>query len=216
MGSRTANGDRRGSGELGWYLGAGESRHDQGQGQRHGQGQGQGNPLPGPEVIQPLDDEDIPIVDDLGNELDDVEDWPASSESYWQEVHEAHARQGRLIQKLMRCIQLLRDLTPRQAPAWPKDRISDEEWLASARSAFGQVNDMDQGEAKGLTGSPVAKPGGRVAIKKGDVSEASGLGSWWATKTAETADFELLSRLLAARAASALALIQSESAPRKP
>lgn len=214
MGSRTANGDRRGSGERGWYLGAGESRHDQGQGQRSGHGQG--NPLPGPEVIQPLDDEDIPIVDDLGNELDDVEDWPASSESYWQEVHEAHARQGRLIQKLMRCIQLLRDLTPRQAPAWPKDRISDEEWLASARSAFGQVNDMDQGEAKGLTGSPVAKPGGRVAIKKGDVSEASGLGSWWATKTAETADFELLSRLLAARAASALALIQSESAPRKP
>lgn len=215
MGSGTESGNHRGSGERGWYSGAGEPRHDQGQGQRHEQGQGQGNLLPGPEVIQPLDDEDIPIVDDLGNEFDDAEDWPASSDSYWQEVQEAHATQGRLIQKLVRCIQLLRDLSQRPAPAWPKDRVSDEEWLASARSAFGQVNDMSQGEAKGLTGSTVAKPGGRVATNKGDASEASGLGNWWATKTAETADFELLSRLLAARAASALALIQSESATRK-
>ena len=87
MGSREANGDRRDSGELGRCLGAGESRQFRGQGQRHGHGY----PMPGPEVIQPLDDEDVPIVDDLGNELDDVEDWPASSENYWQEVHEAHA-----------------------------------------------------------------------------------------------------------------------------
>lgn len=213
MGSGTANGDRRGSGERGWHLGAGEPRHDQGQGQKHGQGQG--HSMTGPEVIQPLDDEDIPIVDDLGNEFDDAEDWPASSESYWQEVHEAHAKQGRLIQKLMRCIQLLRDLSTRQAPAWPKDRISDEEWLASARLAFGQVNDMDRGEAKGRRVSSDATSSWRFSRSQSDVPEASGLGSWWATKTAETADFELLSRLLAARAASALALIQSESAPRK-
>lgn len=213
MGSGTANGERCGSGNRGWYLGAGESRHDQGQGQQSGQGQG--NPLPGPEVIQPLDDEDIPIVDDLGNEFDDAEDWPASSESYWQEVHEAHARQGRLIQKLMRCIQFLRDLSPRPAPAWPKDRVSDEEWLASARSAFGQVNDFDRGEAKGRTGSRFATSGGRSSKRESYLTEESCLGGWWATKTAETADFELLSRLLAARAASALALIQSESAPRK-
>ncbi len=211
MGSRAANGDRRDSGERGWYLGAGESRHVRGQDQRHGHGY----PMPGPEVIQPLDDEDMPIVDDLGNELDDVENWPASSESYWQEVHEAHARQGQLIKRLMRCIQLLRDLSPRPAPAWPKDRVSDEEWLASARSAFGQVNDMDQGEAKGRTGSSFVTSGGRRSNNKSDLTEESGLGGWWATKTAQTADFELLSRLLAARAASALALIQSESAPRK-
>lgn len=209
MGSRAANGDRRDSGERGWYWGAGDSRHDQGQ--RHGQG----NPMPGPEVIQPLDEEDIPIVDDLGNELDDVEDWPASADNYWQEVHEAHARQGQLIQKLMRCIERLRDLSPRQAPAWPKDHVSDEEWLASARSAFGQVNDMGQGEAKGPTGSHFATTSGRRANDKSDLAERSGLGGWRATKTAETADFELLSRLLAARAASALSLIQGESAPRK-
>jgi hypothetical protein len=171
--------------------------------------------MPGPEVIQPLDDEDIPIVDDLGNELDDVEDWPASSESYWQEVHEAHARQGRLIQKLMRCIQLLRDLSPRTAPAWPKDRVSDEEWLASARSAFGQVNDIGQSEEKGRARSHSATTSGRRLNDQSELTEESGLGSWWATKTAETADFELLSRLLAARAASALSLIQGESAPRK-
>lgn len=211
MGSRAANGDRRDSGERGWYLGAGESRHVRGQDPRHGHGY----PMPGPEVIQPLDDEDIPIVDDLGNELDDVEDWPASAENYWQEVHEAHARQGQLIQKLMRCIERLRDLSPRPAPAWPKDRVSDEEWLASARSAFGQVNDMDQGEAKSRISSHSATTSGRRSIEKSDLAERSGLGRWRATKTAETADFELLSRLLAAQAASALALIQGESAPRK-
>lgn len=213
MESGTANGDRRGSGVRGWHWGAGESRHDHGQGQK--QEEGLGNPMPGPEVIQPLDDEDIPIVDDLGNEFDDVEDWPASSEAYWQEVHEAHARQGRLIQKLMRCIQLMRDLSPRQAPAWPKDRVSDEEWLASARSAFGQVNDMDRDEAKSRGGSPIDKSGGRRVEKGSDLTEESSVGSWWAKKTAATADFEFLSRLLAARAAWALLLIQSESAQRK-
>jgi len=171
--------------------------------------------MPGPEVIQPLDDEDIPIVDDLGNEFDDVEDLPSSSESYWQEVHEAHARQSRLIQKLMRCIQLLRDMSQMQAPAWPKDRVSDEEWLASARSAFGQINDMDRGDAKGRARLHSATTSGRPLNDQSELTEDSGLGGWWATKTAETADFELLSRLLAARAASALSLIQGESAPRK-
>ena len=208
MGSRAANGDRCENGERGWYWGAGESRHVRGQGQWHGHGY----PMPGPEVIQPLDDEDIPIVDDLGNELDDVEDWPASSENYWQEVHEAHARQGQLIQKLMRCIQLLRDLSPRPAPAWPKDRVSDEEWLASARSAFGQVNELDRGATKDSTSSHGVASGGRRTNGNSDLTERSNLGGWRATKTAETADFELLSRLLAARAASALSLIQGESA----
>lgn len=211
MGSRAANGDRRDSGERGWYMSAGESHHVRGQGQWHGQGY----PMPGPEVMQPLDDEDIPSVDDLGNELDDVEDWPASAENYWQEVHEAHARQGQLIQKLMGCVQLLRDFSPRTAPAWPKDRVSEEEWLASARSAFGQVNDLGRGEADAPMGSRFARSGGRRSNDKGDLTERSGLGGWWATKTAETADFELLSRLLAERAASALTLIRRESAPRK-
>lgn len=114
-----------------------------------------------------------------------------------------------------RAMESTRAITRLTIEAGKEQRVSDEEWLASARSAFGQVNDHDQGAGNEWAGSPMESMGHRIESKRSDAIEPSGLNAWWATKTAETADFEHLSRLLAVRAASALALIQSEPAPRK-
>lgn len=114
-----------------------------------------------------------------------------------------------------RAIEGARAITRLRIKSDQEQLISDDEWLASARTAFGRVNDKEQGAGNGYAGSPMGSTGYRFESRGSDAPETTSRNAWWAAKTAETADFELLSRLLAKRAASALALIHGEAAPRK-
>jgi len=192
-------------GRLGVNSSAGETRHNV----------DHADIKPQWDEVQPLDDEEIRIIDDLGNDADDIQDLPGIAQRLCEEAQEAHATQAKFILKLKGLIEFLRSIADKRAPPWPTDRVSDEEWLASARSAFGQLNDL--GDVVGSE-SP-ASPGGGLS-KRAFSDPANGHGgdghAEWGWKPSTATDFETLSRLLAASAASSLALLQRDQSAQSP
>lgn len=141
-----------------------------------------GAPAPGIDEIQPIDDDYIEIIDDLGNDLDDTDALISEREGYWQGIAPAPTRKAYLLHRIAECVEFLRALSPSEAPPWPIYRIPEEVWLAAARTVFPDAEPVPngvQGDALGakFDGLPVSA----TATESGEPPAQS--------KTALLADF---------------------------
>jgi hypothetical protein len=88
-----------------------------------------------------LSDEEVLIVDDLGNELDDAEDWLGQGPEVWAALPEppAPTRLAWLRHLFAQGLNHMRDCAPRGAPAWPaaSERVPEAEWSRLCELAFG-------------------------------------------------------------------------------
>lgn len=103
------------------------------------EGNGAGDPR---QVAQDeLTDEELQIVDDLGNELDDTDDWLGEPPEQWATLPDppVPTRAAWLRHLIAQGLNRMRDCGSRGASAWPdaSERVSEAEWTRLGESAFG-------------------------------------------------------------------------------
>lgn len=99
---------------------------------------------------QPLDDDEVELIGDLGNEFDDPEGWMSERPDYWTDLGDPPlpTRAQFLRHRIGEFIALLRSFMPGSAPAWPIERIPEAVWRRAAHEVFGPDSlENDQLEA---------------------------------------------------------------------
>ena len=88
---------------------------------------------------QPLDDEEIEIIGDLGSEFDDPEGWMSERPNYWTDFTDPPlpTRASLLRHRIGEFITLLRSFLPHRAPAWPAERVAETVWHRAVEEVFG-------------------------------------------------------------------------------
>lgn len=95
-----------------------------------------------------IDDDEVEIIGDLGNEFDDPEGWMSERPGYWTELRELldaplPTRASLLRHRIAELILLLRSLAPARAPAWPVERVADSVWRKAAQEVLEPESEPD-------------------------------------------------------------------------
>lgn len=141
------------------------------------------------EDITLLDDDEIEIVDDLGNDFDDPEGWMSEREGYWRDLPDAPAptRDSWLRHRIAQAVAYLQGVAGISARTQADLPVPESEWIRLYEAEFGSVpRTIDP--VCGAVDADRLKHESRSVPKK---NESNGIAG---AKTAETADFEILAR----------------------
>lgn len=108
-----------------------------------------------------LTDEDVLIVDDLGNEIDDTEDRLGPGTEAWSALPDPPppTRLAWLLHLFAQSLQRMSDRASRDGSAWPaaSERVPDEEWARLAEAVFGPQSRWACGEATRISVSAAGR-----------------------------------------------------------
>lgn len=109
---------------------------------------------------QPLDDDEVEMIGDLGNEFDDPEGWMSERPDYWTDLGDPPlpTRAQLLRHRIGEFIALLRSFMPGSAPAWPIERIPEAVWRRAAHEVFGPDSFQDyqfDADLRGAAQTPI-------------------------------------------------------------
>lgn len=99
----------------------------------------QGAAEPRQDDVQPMDDDEVELIGDLGGEFDDPEGWMSERADYWIDWTDPPlpSRAALLRHRIGEFIALLRSLMPHKAPAWPAERVAEAVWHRAVEEVFG-------------------------------------------------------------------------------
>ncbi|RQO58497.1 hypothetical protein DBR47_12355 [Paucibacter sp. KBW04] len=167
--------------EAGKGLGGGAQQREGGGDRFHQRAQGA---VERRQDAQALEDDEVEMIGDLGNEFDDPEGWMSEHPDYWKDLGDPPlpTRAQLLRHRIGEFIALLRSFMPGSAPAWPIERIPETVWRRAAHEVFGPDTFQDyrfDADLRGAAQTPMAEDGPQPSSNGGQAG----------AKTGETPDF---------------------------
>lgn len=128
---------------------------------------------------QPLDDDEVEMIGDLGNEFDDPEGWMSERPDYWTDLGDPPlpTRAQLLRHRIGEFIALLRSFMPGSAPAWPIERIPEAVWRRAAHEVFGPDSFQDypfEADLRGAAQIPMDEGRPQPSANSGEAGAKTG------------------------------------------
>lgn len=107
---------------------------------------------PWADELDPIDDDEIELIGDLGNEEDDPDGWMSERASYWRDLPAPPrpTREAWLRHQIIQMFNFLRTVVGLGEPLEPDARVPESEWIRLYEEAFGSTVD---GASDGKTDS---------------------------------------------------------------
>ena len=142
-----------------------------------------------PSEMQEIDDDEVEIVDDLGNEFDDTEGWMSERVDYWATLPKPPipTRDAWLRHRIAQAVGYLQGFAGLTARTQADLPVPESEWIRLYETEFGPVPRTIDPVCGAVDGDRLGEENRRVQ----KTQESNGIAG---AKTAEMADFEILAR----------------------